>query len=205
MIDEQTLSASAGLSPLPSAGTRVTSDDILMERIATGDRLAMQVLVARHHVRMFRFVLGLVKDRTIAEDLIGDVFLDVWRQAHTFEARCAVATWLLSIARYKALSALRSRRTHDPLDEASKIEDPQADPEALVQIKDRGEIIRRCLEALSPEHREIVDLAYYHEKTIDEVAEIVGIPLSTVKTRMFYARKRLAVLLAEAGIDRAAI
>ncbi|MGA2125871.1 MAG: sigma-70 family RNA polymerase sigma factor [Xanthobacteraceae bacterium] len=205
MIDEQTLSASAGLSHLPSAETRVTSDDVLMERIAAGDRLAMQVLVVRHHVRMFRFVLGLVKDRTVAEDLIGDVFLDVWRQAHTFEARCAVATWLLSIARNKALSALRSRRTHDPLDEASTIEDPQAGPEALVQIKDRGEIIRRCLEALSPEHREIVDLAYYHEKTIDEVAEIVGIPLSTVKTRMFYARKRLAVLLAEAGIDRAAI
>jgi RNA polymerase sigma-70 factor (ECF subfamily) len=205
MIDEQTLSASAGLSPLPAAETRVTSDDLLMERIAAGDRLAMQVLVARHHVRMFRFVLGRVKDRTIAEDLIGDVFLDVWRQARTFEARCAVATWLLSIARYKALSALRSRRTHDPLDEASTIEDPHADPEALVQIKNRGEIIRRCLEALSPEHREIVDLAYYHEKTIDEVAEIVGIPLSTVKTRMFYARKRLAVLLAEAGIDRAAI
>jgi RNA polymerase sigma-70 factor (ECF subfamily) len=205
MIDEQTLSASAGLSHLPSAETRVTSDDVLMERIAAGDRLAMQVLVARHHVRMFRFVLGLVKDRTLAEDLIGDVFLDVWRQAHTFEARCAVATWLLSIARYKALSALRSRRTHDPLDEAATIEDPQADPETLVQIRDRGEIIRRCLEGLSPEHREIVDLAYYHEKTIDEVAEIVGIPLSTVKTRMFYARKRLAVLLAEAGIDRAAI
>jgi len=205
MIDEQTLSTSAGLSHLPSAGTRVTSDDALIERIAAGDRLAMQVLVARHHVRVFRFILGLVKDRTMAEDLIGDVFLDVWRQAHTFEARCAVATWLLSIARYKALSALRSRRTHDPLEEASAIEDPQADPETLVQIKDRGEIIRRCLKAMSPEHREIIDLTYYHEKSIDEVAEIVGIPLSTVKTRMFYARKRLAVLLAAAGLDGAAI
>lgn len=205
MNDEHTLSALADLLHLPSAGARVTSDDVLVERIAAGDKLAMQVLFARHHVRTFRFVLGLVKDRTMAEDLIGDVFLDVWRQAHKFEARCAVATWLLAIARYKALSALRARRTHDPLDEASAIEDPQAGPEALIQIKDRGETIRRCLKELSAEHREIIDLAYYHEKSIDEVAEIVGIPLSTVKTRMFYARKHLAMLLSAVGIDRTSI
>jgi RNA polymerase sigma-70 factor (ECF subfamily) len=205
MIDEQTLSASADVSRLPSAGTRVTSDDTLIERIAAGDRLAMQVLFARHHVRVFRFVLGVVKDRTMAEDLIADVFLDVWRQAHKFEARSAVATWLLSIARYKALSALRGRRAHDPLDEASAIEDPQAGPEDVMQMKDRSAVMRKCLEALSPEHREIIDLAYYHEKSIDEVADIVGIPLSTVKTRMFYARKHLGVLLQAAGIDGASI
>jgi RNA polymerase sigma-70 factor (ECF subfamily) len=205
MISKQALSASAGLQPLPSAATRVTPDDALIERIAAGDKLAMQVLFARHHVRVFRFILGVAKDRTIAEDLTADVFLDVWRQAHKFAARSAVATWLLSIARYKALSALRSRRAHDPLDEASAIEDPQAGPEDCIQMKDRGATIRKCLEALSPEHREIIDLAYYHEKSIDEVADIVGIPVSTVKTRMFYARKHLAVVLTAAGIDRAAM
>jgi RNA polymerase sigma-70 factor (ECF subfamily) len=205
MISKQALSASAGLQPLPSAATRVTPDDALIERIAAGDKLAMQVLFARHHVRVFRFILGVAKDRTIAEDLTADVFLDVWRQAHKFAARSAVATWLLSIARYKALSALRSRRAHDPLDEASAIEDPQAGPEDCIQLKDRGATIRKCLEALSPEHREIIDLAYYHEKSIDEVADIVGIPVSTVKTRMFYARKHLAVVLTAAGIDRAAM
>jgi RNA polymerase sigma-70 factor (ECF subfamily) len=205
MIQERTWTAAQALSRLASGATQATPDETLIERIAAGDRLAMQVLFARHHVRVYRFVLGLVKDHTAAEDLIGDVFLDVWRHAHKFEARSAVATWLLAIARYKTLSVLRGRRAYAPLDEAAAVEDPAEGPEAAVHTKSRGEIIRTCLEALSPEHREIIDLAYYHEKSVDEVAEIVGIPLSTVKTRMFYARRHLAALLAKAGIDGASI
>ena len=95
---------------------QATSDEVLIGRIASGDRLAMQVLFARHHVRVFRFVLRLVRDESRAEDLISEVFLDVWRQAGKFEGRSAVSTWLLAIARFKALSALR-RRTDAELDE----------------------------------------------------------------------------------------
>ena len=180
-----------------------TSDDVLIGRIATGDRLAMQVLFARHHVRVYRFVLRLVRDESVAEDLISEVFLDVWRQADRFEGRSAVTTWLLSIARFKALSALR-RRPDEELDEetAGAIEDPSDDPEVALDKKDKGAIIRKCLTGLSAEHREIIDLVYYHEKSVEEVAEIVGIPENTVKTRMFYARKRLAELLKAAGIER---
>ena len=87
-----------------------TSDEVLIGRIAKGDRLAMQELFARHHVRVYRFVLRMVRNETIAEDLISDVFLDVWRQAGTFEGRSAVSTWIFSIARFKALSALRGGR-----------------------------------------------------------------------------------------------
>src|ERR1700756_3079307 len=93
-----------------------TSDEVLIGRIASGDRLAMQVLFARHHVRVYRFVLRLVREESVAEDLISDVFLDVWRQAGRFEGRSAVSTWLLAIARFKALSALR-RRPDEELDE----------------------------------------------------------------------------------------
>src|SRR5215203_6405497 len=93
-----------------------TSDEILIGRIASGDRLAMQVLFARHHVRVYRFVLRLVRDESRAEDLISEVFLDVWRQAGRFEGRSAVSTWLLAIARFKALSTLR-RRTDVELNE----------------------------------------------------------------------------------------
>jgi len=109
----------------------------------------------------------------------------------------------LAIARYKALSALR-RRPDEELDEeaAAAIEDPGDDPEVALEKKDKGEILRKCLTALSPEHREIIDLVYYHEKSVEEVAEIVGIPENTVKTRMFYARKRLSELLKAAGVDR---
>jgi len=161
------------------------------------------VLFARHHVRVFRFVLRLVRDESIAEDLISDVFLDVWRQAGRFEGRSQVSTWLLAIARFKALSALR-RRPDEELDEetAGAIEDPADDPEVVLEKKDKSASIRKCLTGLSAEHREIIDLVYYHEKSVEEVAEIVGIPENTVKTRMFYARKRLAELLKAEGIER---
>jgi len=183
--------------------TQSTPDDVLIERIAKGDRLAMQVLFARHHVRVYRFVLRLVRNTAVAEDLISDVFLDVWRQADRFEGRSAVTTWLLAIARFKALSALR-RRPDEELDDdmAAAIEDPADNPEVAVQKKDKSLILRQCLAALSPEHREIIDLVYYHEKSVEEAAEIVGIPENTVKTRMFYARKKLAELLKDAGIER---
>jgi RNA polymerase sigma-70 factor (ECF subfamily) len=182
---------------------QASSDEVLIARIAGGDRLAMQVLYARHHVRVYRFTLRLVRNEATAEDLISDVFLDVWRQAGKFEGRSAVTTWLLSIARFKALSAMR-RRPDEELDEekAEAIVDDSDDPEVAAQKKDKSEALRQCLTALSAEHREVIDLVYYHEKSVEEVAAIVGIPEATVKTRMFYARKRLSELLKAAGVDR---
>src|SRR5947209_20387115 len=95
---------------------QTTSDEALIGRIAAGDKLAMQVMFARHHVRVYRFVLRLVGNPTVAEDLISEVFLDVWRQADRFEGRSAVSTWMLAIGRFKALSAVR-KRPDDALDE----------------------------------------------------------------------------------------
>lgn len=182
---------------------QATSDEMLIGRIASGDRLAMQVLYARHHVKIYRFVLRLTRNETTAEDMISEVFLDVWRQANRFEGRSSVSTWLLAIARFKALSVVRRRKDVE-LDEemAEAIEDQSDDPEVALEKKDKGAALRKCLEALSPEHREIIDLVYYHEKSVEEVAKIVGIPENTVKTRMFYARKKLAEELKTAGIER---
>jgi RNA polymerase sigma-70 factor (ECF subfamily) len=182
---------------------QTTSDEVLIARIAGGDRLAMQVLFARHQVRVYRFVLRLVRNEATAEDLISEVFLDVWRQAGKFEGRSAVSTWMLSIARFKALSALR-RKPEQELDEetAEQIEDHADTPETALAKKDKAAVLRQALSKLSADHREIVDLVYYHEKSVEEVAEIVGIPEATVKTRMFYARKKLSEILKEQGIDR---
>jgi len=180
-----------------------TSDEVLIGRIADGDRLAMQVLYARYHVRVFRFIVRLVRDEATAEDLISEVFLDVWRQAGRFEGRSTVSTWMLAIARFKAISALRRRSDEELSEEAAgAIEDPSDDPATALEKKDKSAIIRKCLMGLSAEHREVVDLVYYHEKSVEEVAEIVGIPANTVKTRMFYARKRLSELLKAGGIER---
>jgi RNA polymerase sigma-70 factor (ECF subfamily) len=98
---------------------------------------------------------------------------------------------------------MRRRKDLELDDEAANaIEDAADDPEVAAQKKDTSAALRKCLTALSPDHREIVDLVYYHEKSVEEVAEIVGIPENTVKTRLFYARKKLAELLKAAGVER---
>jgi RNA polymerase sigma-70 factor, ECF subfamily len=190
-------------SPHFRAPVQETSDEALIGLIADGDKRAMQVLYARHNVRVYRFIIRLTGNASLAEDLVSEVFLDVWRQAEGFESKSQVSTWLLAIARYKALSALR-RRTDEHLDDqmAATIEDTADSPETVVDTKDRNTVVQKCLRQLSPAHREVIDLVYYHEKSVEEVAGIVGIPENTVKTRMFYARKRLSELLKTAGVDR---
>jgi RNA polymerase sigma-70 factor (ECF subfamily) len=195
--------ACAQFAPLRSA-RRETPDATLIARIATGDRLAMHALFARHKTRVYRFILRLVGDAASADDLTSEVFLAVWRHAHKFQERAAASTWLLAIARFKALTELRRRRDTAPDPEEVGASDPAADQEASWADKHRGAILRKCLRALSPEHRTIIDLVYYHDKSVQEVAAIVGIPCATVKTRMFYARKKLTALLATQGVMRAA-
>jgi len=92
-----------------AGGRHASSDERLVESVAAGDRLAMEILYARHHVRVYRFVLRLVSDAAAAENLTSEVFLDIWRNVSRFEGRSQVSTWMLSIARHKALDALRCR------------------------------------------------------------------------------------------------
>jgi RNA polymerase sigma-70 factor, ECF subfamily len=186
---------SAAARPEHAAAREIASDEVLIRRIAGGDQLAMQTLFVRHRVALYRWLVRLVGDEALAEDLLSDVFLDVWRQAAKFEARSSVSTWLLAIARYKALSA-RRRRIDAELDEEVPviIADPADNPELVLQKKNQTELVRHSLARLSPEHGEVIDLVYYHGKSVREVAEIVGVAAATVKTRMFYARKKLAEL-----------
>jgi RNA polymerase sigma-70 factor (ECF subfamily) len=192
-------SAATAVPAIAATAGETSSDVILVNRIAAGDKLAMQALFARHRTSIYRWLLRFVSNETLAEDLLSAVFLDVWRQANRFEGRSSVSTWLMSIARFKALSA-RRRRVDLELDEEieTSVADPADDPEATLQERHRGELLRRALTQLSPEHQEIIDLVYYHEKSIAECAETLGIPAATVKTRMFYARKKLAELVKDA-------
>ncbi|MCP3393155.1 sigma-70 family RNA polymerase sigma factor [Bradyrhizobium sp. CCGB12] len=182
---------------------QATSDDMLLESIADGNRTAMHILYCRHNVRVYRFILRIVRDATTAEDLVSQVFLDVWRTAGQFQGRSQVSTWLLSIARFKALTAMRQRRFEDiDQEDVRQIPDDCDTPETSLDRNDTSAILRACVQKLSPAHREIINLVYYHEKSVEEVGQIIGIPQSTVKTRMFYARKQLADLLKGAGVDR---
>lgn len=194
-----TISADAR-NAIVAAGT--ITDEMLLLGIADGDRSAMHTLYARHNVRVYRFILRMLRDATQAEDLVSQVFLDVWRTAGQFEGRSQVSTWLLSIARFKALTALRQRRFEDiDQDEIMEIADGAETPEASLDRSKTSTILRTCIDQLSPAHREIIDLVYYHEMSVEEAGRLVGIPQSTVKTRMFYARKQLAMLLKGAGVE----
>jgi RNA polymerase sigma-70 factor (ECF subfamily) len=191
--------AAARAAARDSSANETASDESLIRRIAAGDQLAMRTLFARHRIPLYRWLLRIVRDETAAEDLVSDVFLDVWRQAASFQGRASVSTWLLAIARYKALSARRARVDAE-LDEriASTLVDPADDPEAALQEKNRSEVLRHSLASLSAEHGEVIDLVYYHGKSVKEVADIIGVGEATVKTRMFYARRKLASLVAAA-------
>ena len=181
------------------------SDEMLIGQIAAGDKSAMRALFARHQVKVYRFALRIVRDAALAEDTVSETFFDAWQHAGRYEGRSSVSTWLLGIARHRALTAARRRPT-EPLDcdAAQNAVDPARDPEVELGRKDTGTVLRGALAALSREHAEIIDLVYYQEKSIREITEILDIPENTVKTRMFYARKRLAALVAAEGIDRAA-
>ncbi|MCB1504907.1 MAG: sigma-70 family RNA polymerase sigma factor [Hyphomicrobiaceae bacterium] len=183
--------------------TSSADDADLLQRIARQDQLALRTLIGRHHVRLYRFLLRLVRDEAMAEELANEVFMEVWRNAGRYEGRSQVGTWLLSIARNRAISRLRKRRELGwDEDAAAEIADEDDDPEVTTQKRDKAAALRRCLEGLTVEHREIIDLVYYQERSVSEVAEIVGIPENTVKTRLYYARKKLSELMLVQGVDR---
>jgi RNA polymerase sigma-70 factor, ECF subfamily len=179
------------------------SDESLIQLIARRDKRAMQALFERHNVRVYRFVLRLAGNASLAEDIVSEVFLEAWRRADAFEGKSRVSTWLLAIARHKAYDAHRRHAATTPLDDdmAAAIIDPADNPEMAANRENRNALIRTCLAQLSPAHREIIDLVYYHERSVKEIAQIAGIPEGTVKTRMFHARRRTAKLLMAVGVD----
>jgi RNA polymerase sigma-70 factor, ECF subfamily len=186
-----------------AVGSDHQSDRELVARVAGGDRAAVRLLFMRHHARVYRFVTRQTGSETMADDIANEVFIELWRQAPKFEGRSEVGTWLLGIARFKALSHLR-KRTEDALDEdyAGTIADPSDTPDVTAMKGDKAAALRRMVDALPEEHRTVVDLAYYHGRSVTEIGEVLQIPVATVKTRMFYARKKLGEALQKQGYDR---
>jgi RNA polymerase sigma-70 factor (ECF subfamily) len=178
------------------------SDELLLKNVADGDKAAMHIMFVRHRETVFRFVQKIVRNSAIAEDLVSQVFLAVWQSANRFENRSRVSTWLLSIARFKALNALRGP-TCVPIenDAILEIADAADAPDVTLDRKKTMTTLRACIAKLSPAHREIIDLIYYREKSVTEASQLIGVPHSTVKSRMFYARKQLARILVSVGFE----
>jgi RNA polymerase sigma-70 factor, ECF subfamily len=179
-------------------------DRTLITAMAGGDAKALERLFVRNQTRVFRYLTRVVRNDAMAEELLNEVFMAAWQGAARYEGRSEPATWLISIAHNKAVSALRKRREVSGIDEdaAHAIEDDADSPEVTSQKLDKAAHMRRAMAALSADHREILDLVYYQEQSVSEAAEILAIPEATVKTRMFYARKKLSQVLKAHGIDR---
>src|SRR5262245_63663290 len=137
------------------------SDRDLVDLIADGDRRAFESLYLRHRSHVFRYLIRLTSNDSLAEEIANDVFLEVWRNAHRFELKAQVATWLVAIARYKALSALR-RRSEAQIDEdaVAVITDPADDPETTADRESRHAILKKCLAKLQAAKRQVIDLVY---------------------------------------------
>jgi RNA polymerase sigma-70 factor, ECF subfamily len=153
------------------------SDELLLKSVAEGDKAAMHIMFVRHREKVFRFIQRIVRNPAIADDLVSQVFLAVWQSANRFENRSRISTWLLSIARLKALNSLRGPR-YVSVEEGNVlgIADAADTPDVTLDRKKTKATLRACIEKLSPAHREIIDLIYYREKSVTEASELIGIP-----------------------------
>ena len=191
------LETCAGADAIGQASTSAGPDEKLMAQIATGEQAALRTLFTRHYSRVYRFVSRFVKDRDAVEEVVNDTFLIAWQQAPRFEGRSRVATWLLGIARYRALGAVKARQAHPESMEQHEatLVDPSERVDARMQREDSSDYLKRCLAMLPREQALLIELHYFSDKSLKEAAVLTGVPLNTVKTRMFLARKKLATML----------
>ena len=177
-----------------------------MAQIARGEQAALRALFNRHYSRVYRFASRFVKDRDAVEEVVNDTFLIAWQQAPRFEGRSRVGTWLLGIARYRALGAVKARQAHpESLDEQHEatLVDPSEGVDARMLREDSSRYLKRCLAMLPREQALLIELHYFRDMSLKEAAALTGVPLNTIKTRMFLARKKLATMLVNEDSDSA--
>lgn len=167
----------------------------LVARVATGDTQAFDTLYRLYEKRVYHYIRTFVRDASLAEEVVGEVMLALWRGACTFTHQSRVSTWIFGIARHKALDAVRRHGKIDqstaPLDDAPELPSQQETPIEGIQREQLGVVTRQALSKLSAEHQEILRLVFYEELPYEEIALLLTIPENTVKTRVFYAKQQL--------------
>lgn len=178
----------------------LTCDDTnLLRSVARQDREAFEVLYRRYYPRLYRYLLRLVRRSEMVAEIVNDVMMVVWQRAGSFEERSQPSTWILGIAYRKGVKALRGLASQPVAvspETAASFEDPE--PARRQADLETAMVLQSVLEGLSAEQRAVVELTYHYGYSYREIAQITGVPVNTVKTRMFYARKRLK----EAWSDR---
>lgn len=173
----------------------------LIMQIARGDLDAFGVLYRIYGRRLFVYLLKIVNEQE-ASELVNDVMYEVWKGAKTFRGNSRVSTWILGIARHRALNKLRKRKATEDLEVVEPMSDPRESPSADAEQRNLREKIKQAFSRLSQEHREVLELTFYQDRSYQEISQIVGCPENTVKTRMFYAKQRLQEILGQMGIGR---
>jgi len=181
------------------------SDEALVALVARADEDALAELYDRFGRMAYGLALRVIRDSALAEDAVQDAFLNVWRSAESFRAdRAKASTWVLTFVHRRAVDLVRreERRRTEPEEAAPVPAGPGADEDA--ERRSKREVVQDALRRLPPEQREAIELAYYGGYTQSELAERLGEPLGTIKSRMFTGLKRLRALLDEAGFEAAA-
>jgi RNA polymerase sigma factor (sigma-70 family) len=186
------------------SGTKLghLSDEALLALASRGDGEALGELYDRYGRVAYGLALRILRDRALAEDAVQEAFLAVWRSAGSFLAEQGKpSTWILTLVHRRAVDLVRreERRRSEPLDELAQPTGEATDEEAWLRAQ--RQVVQEALRKLPPDQREAIELAYYGGFTQSELAERLGQPLGTIKSRMFTGLKRLRELLAEAGLD----
>jgi RNA polymerase sigma-70 factor (ECF subfamily) len=153
--------------------------------------------------RLTRFLNRSTRNLQLIEEIVNDTMLVVWKKAPSWDASCKVSTWIFAIAWRKTRKAIGSLSSLDGLGEAVDAEaelleaGPESQPDRQFARLRQHQAVDAALNALPPEQRAVVQLTYYHDMGYADIADVLGCPENTVKTRMFYARRRLASLLAD--------
>jgi RNA polymerase sigma-70 factor (ECF subfamily) len=176
------------------------TDRQLLRLVADGDEQALDKLYQRHSTTLYNYLLRLIHEPPIAEELLQEVFLAVWQGAGRFRGQSKITTWLFRIAHNQAVSWLRRRREATTLDELTHLP-AEGNPEEKAMASWRADQIQWALDQLSPKHRAVLELAFYHGLPYAEIAEIVDCPVGTVKSRVSYARKYLNDSLSKLGFE----
>ena len=169
---------------------------VLLGRIAGGDRAAFHDLFGAYYRRLSRFCTRLLSDSQLVEEVVNDTMMVVWRKAEGFNARSRVSTWIFGIAYRLAMKALASRQSHAGAIASHGDMHGEAASGVATQLEDTEvrELLEVALLRLSPEHRAVLELAYFMGYSCAEIAAIVECPVNTVKTRLFKARGRLRMM-----------
>jgi RNA polymerase sigma factor (sigma-70 family) len=189
-------STHAARAATPSSDPRVEA--ALFERVLARDLKAFESLYRLYHPRLARFLSALTRRPALVEEVLNDTLYAVWSRPDAFSGRSKLSTWIFAIAYRKAMKAL-GRREDIPLDERRAHETPsgEAGADQVLETRQTCEQLARAIDELTPEHRAVVSLCYFHEMPYREIAELMGCPVDTVKTRMFYARRHLRTRLSD--------